>query len=104
LHHIIIRSLGGLAATKKLRWKGRDRLRGDERILGGRDFVTLILGEANEKLDRYYKIKSRGYIIEKVEKRVMILQRWYSGDRRVPFYANSNAFSSGSLNPGISKA
>ena len=29
------------------------------------------LAEANEKLDRYYEIKSQGYTIEKVEKRVM---------------------------------
>ena len=29
------------------------------------------MAEANEKLDRYYEIKSRGYTIEKVEKRVI---------------------------------
>jgi putative transposase len=67
----LIRSLGGWEASKKLRLKGHDRLKGDERILGDSDFVTSILAEANEKLDRYYEIKSRGYTIEKVEKRVM---------------------------------
>ena len=56
---------------KKLRLKSHDRLKGDERILGDSDFVTSILAEANEKLDRYYEIESRGYTIEKVEKRVM---------------------------------
>ena len=61
----LIRSLGGWVALKKL------RLKGDERILGDSDFVTSILAEANEKLDRYYEIESRGYTIEKVEKRVM---------------------------------
>ena len=35
------------------------------------DFVTSILAEANEQLDRYYEIKSQGYNIEKVENRVM---------------------------------
>ena len=67
----LIRSLGGWAASKKLRLKGQDRLKGDERILGDSDFVISILAEANEKLDRYYEIKSQGYTIEKVEKRVM---------------------------------
>jgi DNA-binding transcriptional ArsR family regulator len=67
----LIRSLGGWAASKKLRLKGHDRLKGDERILGDSDFVMSILAEANEKLDRYYEIKSQGYNIEKVENRVM---------------------------------
>lgn len=67
----LIRSLGGWAASKKLRLKGKDRLKGDERILGDSDFVTSILAEANESLDRYYELKSQGYTIERVEKRVM---------------------------------
>ena len=67
----LIRSLGGWAATKKMRLKDQDRLKGNERILGDSDFVTSILAEANENLDRYYKIKSRGYTTEKVENRLM---------------------------------
>ena len=67
----LIRSLGGWAASKKLRLKGQDRLKGDERILGDSDFVTSILAEANENPDRYYELKSQGYTIERVEKRVM---------------------------------
>ena len=67
----LIRSLGGWAASKKLRVKGQDRLKGDERILGDSDFVTSILAEAKEELDRYYEMKSRGYTLETVEKRVM---------------------------------
>ena len=47
------------------------RHKGDERILGDSDFVTSILAEANENLDRYYELKSQGYTIERVEKRVM---------------------------------
>ena len=35
------------------------------------NFVTSILAEANEKLDRYYEIKIQGYTIEQVEKRVI---------------------------------
>jgi len=49
---------------------GQDRLKGDERILGDSDFVTSILAEANENLDRYYELKSRGYTIERVEEQV----------------------------------
>jgi putative transposase len=67
----LIRSLGGWGASKKLRLKGQDRNKGDERILGDSDFVTSILAEANQKLDHYYEIKSQGYTIEKLEKRVM---------------------------------
>jgi hypothetical protein len=67
----LIRSLGDWAASKKLRLKAHDRLKGDERILGDSDFVTSILAEANEKLDRHYEIKSQGYNIEKVENRVL---------------------------------
>ena len=67
----LIRSLGGWAASKKLRLKGQDRLKGGERILADSDFVTSILAEANENLDRYYELKSQGYTIERVEKRVM---------------------------------
>ena len=53
----LIRSLGGWVASKKLRLKGHDRLKGDERILGDGDFVTSILAEANEKLDRCHLLK-----------------------------------------------
>ena len=67
----LIRSLGGWAALKKQRIKGQDRLKGDERILGDSDFVMSILAAAKEELDRFYVLKSRGYSIEMVEKRVM---------------------------------
>ena len=54
-----------------MRLKGQDRIKGDERILGDGDFVTSILAEANENLNRYYELKSRGYDLKKVEERVM---------------------------------
>jgi len=54
-----------------MRLKGQDRIKGDERILGDGDFVTSILAEANENLNRYYELKSRGYDSKKVEQRVM---------------------------------
>jgi putative transposase len=67
----LIRSLGGWAEAKKLRLKGQDRIKGDERILGDSDFVMQVLSEANERMDRRYELKSRGYTVETLEKRVL---------------------------------
>lgn len=66
----LIRSLGGWAEVKTMRSKGQERLKGDERILGDSDFALEILQEANERLDRYYEMRSLGYDLKKVEKRV----------------------------------
>ena len=67
----LIRSLGGWAEVKKLRIKGQDRMKGDERILGDGDFVMDILSEANERMDRQYELKSLGYDLEKLEQRIL---------------------------------
>jgi REP-associated tyrosine transposase len=69
----LIRSLGGWAEAKKLRLKGQDRIKGDERILGDGDFVMEVLTEANERMDRRYELKSRGYTVETLEQRVLDL-------------------------------
>jgi len=66
----LIRSLGGWAEVKKLRLRGQDRIKGDERILGESDFVMEILSHANEKYNRQYELKSMGYDLEKLEQRV----------------------------------
>ncbi len=66
----LIRSLGGWSAARKLRLRGHDRVKGDERILGDGDFVTALLSEANEQLDRRYELKGLGYDFEKVGQRV----------------------------------
>lgn len=66
----LIRSLGGWAEAKRIRLKGHKRLKGDERILGNSEFVMMILSEANEKYDRFYELKSKGYDLKKLEKRV----------------------------------
>ncbi len=47
---------------KKIRLKGHDRVKGDERILGNSDFVSQILDEANDKLDRQYELRNGGMI------------------------------------------
>jgi len=69
----LIRSLGGWSEARKLRLKGQDRMKGDERILGDGDFVMDVLSEANERMDRRYELKSRGYTIERLEQRVLEL-------------------------------
>ena len=71
----LIRSLGGWSEVKKLRRTGQDRMKGDERILGDDNFVMDVLSEANERIDRRYELRSRGYTIEKLEERVLEIYR-----------------------------
>ena len=83
----LIRSLGGWAALKKIRLNGQDRLKGDERILGDSEFVLSVLEEANEKPERRYELKTRGYDLKDVQMRVTELlcvdgDRIYSKGRR----------------------
>ena len=66
----LIRSLGGWDAIKKIGKRGRERIKGDERILGDSDFVLQILEQANEKFDRYYEMKRLGYDVTTLEERV----------------------------------
>jgi len=69
----LVRSLGGWSEVRKLRLKGQDRTKGDERILGDGDFVMDVLSKANERIDSRYKLKSLGYTIESLEQRVLEL-------------------------------
>ena len=68
-----MRSLGSWTEVKKLRLKGQDRVKGDERILGESDFVLKMLDQANEKYNRHYELKSLGYDLKKIEQRVKVL-------------------------------
>ncbi len=56
----LIRSLGGWVAAKATRGKG-DRIKGDERILGDGDFVQEVLRTTQERFERRYRYKARGY-------------------------------------------
>ncbi|HBF42884.1 MAG TPA: transposase [Desulfobacteraceae bacterium] len=67
----LIRSLGGWVEARKLIFKGQDRIKGDERILGDSDFVMDVLSEANERVDRRYELKTLGYDIDRLEQRVL---------------------------------
>jgi hypothetical protein len=66
----LIRSLGGWTELKKHQLKGSSRVKGDERILGDSSFVQEILNLAEEKFNRKYELKSKGYDLKAVEKKV----------------------------------
>ncbi len=69
----LIRSLGGWDEVKKMRLSGHDRIKSDQRILGGSDFVSDVLSESEEQFSRKYRLKSLGYDFEKVIERICIL-------------------------------
>lgn len=56
----LIRSLGGWSAVKSRRGM-RERIKGDERILGESAFVEEVLKVAQEQLERRYRYRSKGY-------------------------------------------
>jgi REP element-mobilizing transposase RayT len=56
----LVRSAGGWAVVKAMR-RGLVRMKGDERILGGGDFVETVLKAAQENLDRKSQLEAAGY-------------------------------------------
>lgn len=66
----LIRSLGGWSEAKRLRLKGQDHIKSDERILGESDFVDPVLSQAGEKYDRQYELIRRGYDLNRIAGRV----------------------------------
>ena len=65
----LIRSAGGWDAVKALRSKNM-HLKSDERILGDSDFVENVLAATSEELSKKYRLKTKGFDIKAVEKRV----------------------------------
>jgi putative transposase len=65
----LLRSHGGWAGVKLLRETGEYQ-KGDERILGDGGFVNEVLSNAEEKLKKKYRMKSEGYDLNKLAKRV----------------------------------
>jgi len=65
----LIRSLGGWSEVIKLRLKGQDHIKRDERILGDSDFVDSVLAQAGEHYKRQSELRKRGYNLEKIAKR-----------------------------------
>ncbi|MCK4792863.1 MAG: transposase, partial [Desulfobacteraceae bacterium] len=66
----LIRSLGGWKAVKNARFSGQDRMKGDHRILGDSAFVMEVLAEAEEKFERFYELKRKGYDLDTIDQRV----------------------------------
>jgi len=68
----LIRSAGGWSEVKALR-KSAARMKGDERILGDGNFVEKVLNEAQESLERKYKLEAQGYDFDWLVKHVAML-------------------------------
>jgi REP element-mobilizing transposase RayT len=66
----LIRSIGGWSEVKRLRDQGQDHVMSDERILGDSEFVESILSQADEKYERHYKLKRRGYDLNRIAEKV----------------------------------
>jgi hypothetical protein len=68
----LIRSMGGWSEVKRMKI-GKVRFKGDERILGDSEFVMKVLKESEESFERKYELRSQGYDIERVARRVASL-------------------------------
>jgi putative transposase len=47
-----------------------ERIKGDQRILGGSEFVSEVLQQADARYERYYALRKKGYSLATVEERV----------------------------------
>jgi len=68
----LIRSLGGWASAKAMRGT-KDRMKGDERILGDGHFVQEVLESCQEQLERRYRYQAGGYDFDWLVGRVATL-------------------------------
>jgi len=66
----MIRRLGRCSEVKRLGSKGQAHMMSDERILRGSEFVDSLLSQANERYERGYELKARGYDLNRIAKRV----------------------------------
>jgi putative transposase len=64
----LIRSLGGWQIAKQS--SKMERLKGDERILGGSDFVDQVLRHSEEELTRQDQLKASGYGLDELAREV----------------------------------
>ncbi|MBW1726801.1 MAG: transposase [Deltaproteobacteria bacterium] len=79
----LVRSSGGWGVLKSMR-RMRVHLKGDERILGDSDFVESVLNNANEVMERKYKLQAAGYDFDKVVDRVAVLFQLKSAEILLP--------------------
>ena len=75
--------------------RAREHMKSDERILGDGKFVQNVLDKAQERLEERYRLKAKGYDLDKVALRVSSLlgiepeQVWTSGKHQVIVKARS---------------
>jgi len=79
----LIRSLGGWTEAGRL-FKGGERVKGDERILGDSHFVLAALQEAEERFEKKYELKARGYDRDSLANRVEELFDMEKGELYTP--------------------
>ena len=65
----LLRSVGGWQELKRQRKPG-ERIKGDERILGGSDFVLQVLEHADEEMSRRAKIRAQGWDFKALSNRI----------------------------------
>ena len=65
----LIRSAGGWEEVKRMR-EAKEFQKSDERILGDGAFVERVLGGCDEKMERRYLLKAKGYDLDKALLRV----------------------------------
>ena len=65
----LLRSIGGWGVLKSMRRK-KIHIKGDERILGDRDFVEKVLSQLSEQMERQYRLKAEGWTLTKITERV----------------------------------
>ncbi|MFZ7111444.1 MAG: hypothetical protein ACOWYE_07155 [Desulfatiglandales bacterium] len=93
----LIRSLGGWKEVKKSGLNRQDRIKSDERILGDSEFVMEVLGSADERYERRCMLKSLGYDVSMVERKIIALfdiekEDLYSGGRKKPISEARSVF------------
>jgi hypothetical protein len=88
----LLRSVGGWKGLKELRDSG-ERVRGDDRILGGSEFVERVLRESEEERERRPLFRKRGMNL-----------RWLVGKVAGHFGIDTESLESGSKVPTIAKA
>ena len=90
----LVRSMGGWVAIKALR-KAKVYMKGDERILGGSDFVEQVLAQAQEAYERKQALQAKGIDTNAVARRVANLLNidvklvWSPGKNRLIVKARS---------------
>jgi putative transposase len=79
----LVRSTGGWHILKSMR-RMRVHLKGDERILGDSDFVQSVLKRADERMEKQYRLKTKGYDFDNAVDKVAELLNIKSEDLLVP--------------------